>query len=59
MFAGIGTQNPEFGENFFGFKSSETPRELNEHALREFKKSNFYKKLNTTSYKILKRLKGK
>ena len=24
MFAGIGTQNPEIGENFFGFKSSET-----------------------------------
>ena len=38
---------------------SQTPRGLNEHALREFKKSNFYKKLNTTSYKILKRLKGK
>ena len=31
MFAGIGTQNPEVGENFFGFKSSETPRELNEY----------------------------
>ena len=38
---------------------SQTPRGLNEHALRELKKSNFYKKLNTTSYKILKRLKGK
>jgi len=35
MFAGIGTQNPEVGENFFGFKSSETPRELNEY--RELK----------------------
>ena len=35
MFAGIGTQNPEIGENFFGFKSSETPRELNEY--RELK----------------------
>ena len=31
MFAGIGTQNPEVGENFFGFKSTETPRELNEY----------------------------
>ena len=31
MFAGIGTQYPEVGENFFGFKSSETPRELNEY----------------------------
>tara|TARA_Y100001958_G_C21177393_1_gene507922 strand:+ start:416 stop:1186 length:771 start_codon:yes stop_codon:yes gene_type:complete len=38
---------------------SQTPRGLNEHALRELKKSNFYKKLNITSYKILKRLKGK
>ena len=38
---------------------SQTPKGLNEHALRELKKSNFYKKLNTTSYKILKRLKGK
>ena len=27
--------NPEIGENFFGFKSSETPRELNEY--RELK----------------------
>ena len=35
MYAGIGTQNPEVGENFFGFKSSETPRELNEY--RELK----------------------
>jgi len=35
MFAGVGTQNPEIGENFFGFKSSETPRELNEY--RELK----------------------
>ena len=35
MFAGIGTQNPEIGENFFGYKSSETPRELNEY--RELK----------------------
>ncbi len=35
MFVGIGTQNPEVGENFFGFKSSETPRELNEY--RELK----------------------
>ena len=35
MFAGIGTQNPEIGENFFWFKSSETPRELNEY--RELK----------------------
>ena len=40
-------------------KSSQTPRGLNEHALRELKKANFYKKLNITSYKILKRLKGK
>ena len=38
---------------------SQTPRGLNEHALRELKKANFYKKLNITSYKILKRLKGK
>ena len=35
MFLGIGTQNPEIGENFFGFKSTETPRELNEY--RELK----------------------
>ncbi len=35
MYAGFGTQNPEVGENFFGFKSSETPRELNEY--RELK----------------------
>tara|TARA_B100000927_G_C16353943_1_gene424503 strand:- start:136 stop:549 length:414 start_codon:yes stop_codon:yes gene_type:complete len=35
MFVGVGTQNPEVGENFLGFKSSETPRELNEY--RELK----------------------
>ena len=38
---------------------SQTPKGLNEQALRELKKLNFYKNLNTTSNKILKRLKGK
>ena len=38
---------------------SQTPKGLNEQALRELKKLNFYKKLNVASYKILKRLKGK
>ena len=38
---------------------SQTPRGLNEQALRELQKLTFYKKLNVTSYKILKRLKGK
>ena len=40
-------------------KKSQTPKGLNEQALRELKKLNFYKNLNTTSNKILKRLKGK
>ena len=39
-------------------KKSQTPRGLNEQSLKELKKSNFYKKLNNTSDKILKRLKG-
>ncbi len=38
---------------------SQTPRGLNEQALKELKRNNFYKKLNITSNKILKRLKGK
>ena len=38
---------------------SQTPRGLNEQSLRELKKLNFYKILNITSNKILKRLKGK
>tara|TARA_B100000287_G_scaffold420388_1_gene459700 strand:- start:2880 stop:3650 length:771 start_codon:yes stop_codon:yes gene_type:complete len=40
-------------------KMSQTPKGLNEQALRELKKSVFYKKLNITSNNILKRLKGK
>tara|TARA_Y100000591_G_C21803685_1_gene683555 strand:+ start:261 stop:1031 length:771 start_codon:yes stop_codon:yes gene_type:complete len=38
---------------------SQTPKGLNEQALKQLKKDNFYKKLNITSNKILKRLKGK
>ncbi len=38
---------------------SQTPKGLNEQALRILKKENFYKKLNITSIKILKRLKSK
>ena len=40
-------------------KKSQKPKGLNEQALRELKKLNFYKNLNTSSNKILKRLKGK
>ena len=40
-------------------KKSQTPKGLNEQALKELKKTNFYKNLNSTSIKILKRLKGK
>ncbi len=40
-------------------KKSQTPRGLNEQALRELKSKNFYKKLDITSNLILKRLKGK
>ncbi len=38
---------------------SQTPKGLNEHALKSLKKFNFYQKLNVTSNEILKRLKGK
>ena len=38
---------------------SQTPKGLNQQALRELKKMNFYKNLNLVSIKILKRLKGK
>jgi len=38
---------------------SQTPKGLNEQALRELKKLNFFKNLNISSNKILKRLKGK
>tara|TARA_B100002051_G_scaffold134174_2_gene127476 strand:+ start:2563 stop:3333 length:771 start_codon:yes stop_codon:yes gene_type:complete len=38
---------------------SQTPRGLNEQALKKLKKSKFYKNLNNTSDNILKRLKGK
>ena len=38
---------------------SQTPKGLNQQALRELKKMNFYKNLNLISIKILKRLKGK
>ncbi len=40
-------------------KKSQTPKGLNEQALRELKKLNFYKKLNISSNNILNRLKGK
>ena len=40
-------------------KKSQTPKGLNEQALKKLKKLNFYKKLNITSENILKRLKGK
>ena len=40
-------------------KKSQTPKGLNEQALKELKKIEFYKKLNETSNIILKRLKGK
>ena len=40
-------------------KKSQTPRGLNEQALKELKSKNFYKKLDITSNLILKRLKGK
>ncbi len=40
-------------------KKSQTPKGLNEQALRELKSVNFYKKLDNTSNSILKRLKGK
>ena len=40
-------------------RKSQTPKGLNEQALKELKNSNFYKKLNITSNNILKRLKGK
>ena len=38
---------------------SQTPKGLNQQALNELKKMNFYKNLNLVSIKILKRLKGK
>lgn len=40
-------------------KKSQTPKGLNEQALKELRKLNFYKKLNISSNKILKRLKAK
>jgi len=40
-------------------KKSQTPRGLNEQALKELKKSNFYKKLYFSANKIFRRLKGK
>ena len=40
-------------------RKSQTPKGLNEQALKKLKKLNFYKKLNITSENILKRLKGK
>ena len=40
-------------------KKSQTPKGLNEQALRELKSKNFYKKLDITCNSILKRLKGK
>ncbi len=40
-------------------KKSQTPKGLNEQALKKLKQINFYKKLNITSDTILKRLKGK
>ncbi len=40
-------------------RKSQTPKGLNEQALKELKKMNFYKKLNAVSEKILSRLKGK
>ena len=38
-------------------KKSQTPKGLNEQALKELKKMNFYKKLKISSNNILKRLK--
>ena len=38
---------------------SQTPKGLNEQALKDLKRLNFYKKLNISSNNILKRLKGK
>ena len=38
---------------------SQTPRGLNEQALRELRKLKFYNKLNISSNNILQRLKGK
>ena len=40
-------------------KKSQTPKGLNEQALKELKKLNFYQKLNITSKNILSRLKRK
>ena len=40
-------------------KRSQTPKGLNEQALKELKKSNFYKKLDFSANKIFRRLKGK
>ena len=39
-------------------KKSQTPKGLNEQALKDLKRMNFYKKLNISSNKILKRLNG-
>ena len=40
-------------------KKSQTPKGLNEQALKDLKKMNFFKKLKSTSNNIFKRLKGK
>ena len=40
-------------------KMSQTPKGLNEQALNELKKSDFYKKLDFSANKIFRRLKGK
>ena len=40
-------------------KKSQTSKGLNQQALRELKKLKFYKKLDSSSNNILKRLKGK
>tara|TARA_Y100001970_G_scaffold33914_1_gene42127 strand:- start:1874 stop:2644 length:771 start_codon:yes stop_codon:yes gene_type:complete len=61
LFLGL-SKNAKFN-NFKDLKQlvnkSQTPKGLNEQALKELKKINFYKNLNITSIKILKRLKGK
>ena len=61
LFLGL-SKNAKFN-NFKDLKQlvnkSQTPKGLNEQALKELKKINFYKNLNIISIKILKRLKGK
>jgi len=59
----LGLSKNAYQNNYRNLKElinkSQTPRGLNEQALKELKRNNFYKKLNITSNKILKRLKGK